>query len=111
MYSPIHFGECTLAGRRNAVHPPASSPTFCRRFAHPGPDKALFLEAIKPRIDRPDGYILTGTFHQFPANRCSVSIVFEPQDRQQQEMFESAKQSITGHNNCIVVQNSSEVKK
>ncbi len=97
-------GERLHAGSRDLDMALRSTASLWSRVAHARHDQAFGLEALergvqRTRCDRP-----SRTICQFRANRYTVRIPTESQNRKEDQLLEFTEIQRSSHLNCIVVQ-------
>ena len=66
------------------------------RFSQGRSDQTPPLEAVEGRVDRAWGHDPPGAALDFGANRHAVGVLAEPDQREQQELFERAEPVVSG---------------
>jgi hypothetical protein len=99
-----HFLECALSAVYRRYSPgrdpkePFRTPTpLWRRIAVAGLDVPFALQAIERRINCADRYFSLCTEFDFPPHRDSIRSIFQPQQCQDNDVFEFAEMIASTH--------------
>lgn len=85
------FGYALGSGSGHGVVTLGASPALRRGVAHAGVEPALFFQAIERCIESPRGDLPAGALGDFGANADAVSAIAKPNDREQDDLFELAR--------------------
>jgi len=103
LISLLGAGDRLDSRRRDREVPFRPASSLGSGLADTRPDEALFLEPIQRGIQRAGRYGASCVFGDLAADRHTVRLVVEPENREQNELLEFAEIDRSGHMSCIVV--------